>query len=318
MSRVDVPSSLVQMDVSLPRAGTVSGNMPAWRDYLTLTKPRLNWLVLFATAAGFVLAVGPSGDWGAPWGLAHCLIGMLFCAAGGSVLNQWIERDVDRLMARTANRPLPAGRMDPKNALRFGAVLTVVGVVYLAVAVNALAALLAFATILSYTLLYTPMKRISSTSTLIGAVPGALPIVIGWVAARGTIDPGAWSLFLIVLVWQMPHFLAIAWFYREQYAAAGLPVLPVVDSPDGRRTFGAILTWSIILVPVALRPTMIGLAGPTYLVVALLLSLIHIALSLHLIHDRTRQAARKLFLWSVIHLPILFIVLIGDLLLLRS
>lgn len=282
-----------------------------WRDHVELTKPRLNTLVLITTAVGFAVGVG-SRPLESVAVLGHSLMGTALCAGAGSVLNQWFERDTDRLMARTAKRPLPDRRMAPSAALRFGALLAVAGVAQLAwLAQRPLAALIAFATLITYALIYTPMKRVSSTATLIGAVPGALPPLIGFAAATGTVDARGLTLFLIMFIWQMPHFLAIAWFYRDEYALAGIPVMPVTD-PTGAKTSASVLSWSAVLLPATLLPGVLGMVGPVYWLVALLLGLAQLYVAARVAIERTQQAARRLFFFTITYLPVLLGVMVVD------
>lgn len=283
----------------------------AWRDHVELTKPRLNTLVLITTAVGFAMGVG-SRPLESVAVLGHSLMGTALCAGAGSVLNQWFERDTDRLMARTAKRPLPDRRMAPSAALRFGALLAVAGVAQLAwLAQRPLAALIAFSTLITYALIYTPMKRVSSTATLIGAVPGALPPLIGFAAATGTVDARGLTLFLIMFIWQMPHFLAIAWFYRDEYALAGIPVMPVTD-PTGAKTSASVLSWSAVLLPATLLPGVLGMVGPIYWLVALLLGLAQLYVAARVAIERTQQAARRLFFFTITYLPVLLGVMVVD------
>ena len=291
--------------------GAHDGAVPAWRDYIELTKPRLNSLVLVTTAVGFAMGVGtrPFESIMLP---LHTLMGTALCAGAGSVLNQWLERDTDRLMHRTAKRPLADRRLSPSAALRFGALLAVLGVAQLTwLAGRPLAALIAFATLITYALVYTPMKRVSSTATLIGAVPGALPPLIGWAAATGSVDARGWTLFLFMFVWQLPHFLAIAWFYRDEYALAGIPVMSVND-PTGARTGASMLSWSAILIPVTLLPGVLGMVGPIYLLVALLLGIVQLALAGQSAVKRTPASARRLFFFTIIYLPVVLGVMVLD------
>jgi len=277
-------------------------------DFVTLAKPRLNLLVLFTTAAGLYLA-SPEGV-AAPV-LLHTLMGTALVAGGAAALNQVWERDTDALMRRTRTRPVASGRLRPSEGLWFGIGLSTVGLVELAMGVNLLTAAVAALTLSSYVLVYTPLKRRSSLATLVGAVPGALPPVIGWVAATDTLTLPALVLFGIVFFWQMPHFLAIAWLYRDDYAAAGIPLLPVLE-PDGRRTGRQALLYSAALWPVSLMPTLVGLASGFYIVVATVLGLALIALSARFARDRSNTAARRLFLFSITYLPLLWGALVAD------
>ena len=277
-------------------------------DFVTLAKPRLNLLVVFTTAAGLYLA-SPSGV--ALSVLLHTLMGTALIAAGAAALNQVWERDTDALMRRTRTRPIASGRLRPSQGLLFGLALSTAGLIELAVKVNLISSVMAAVTLGSYVLVYTPLKRRTSLATLVGAVPGALPPVIGWVAATGSLSLPALVLFGISFFWQMPHFLAIAWLYRDEYAAAGIPLLPVLE-PDGRRTGQQALLYSAALWPVSLLPPLVGLAGGLYLVVATVLGLTLIALSASFARDRSTVAARRLFLFSITYLPLLWGTLVAD------
>jgi protoheme IX farnesyltransferase len=277
-------------------------------DFVTLAKPRLNLLVVFTTAAGLYLA-SPNGV--ALSVLLHTLIGTALIAGGAAALNQVWERDTDALMRRTRTRPIASGRLRPSQGLLFGLVLSTAGLIELAVGVNLISAGMAALTLGSYVLVYTPLKRRTSLATLVGAVPGALPPVIGWVAATGSLSLPALVLFGISFFWQMPHFLAIAWLYRDEYAAAGIPLMPVIE-PDGRRTGRQALLYSAALWPVSLLPPLVGLAGGLYLVVATVLGLTLIALSANFARDRSTVAARRLFLFSITYLPLLWGTLVAD------
>ena len=277
-------------------------------DFVTLAKPRLNLLVLVTTAAGLYLA---SPDGVATPVLLHTLLGSALVAGGASALNQVWERDTDALMRRTRARPIASGRLRASEGMWFGLGLSATGLVELALGVNLISAAVAVFTLGSYVLVYTPLKRRSSLATLVGAIPGALPPVIGWVAATGTLTLPALVLFGIVFFWQMPHFLAIAWLHREDYAAAGIPLLPVLE-PDGRRTGRQALLYSAALWPVSLMPSLVGLAGGFYVFVATVLGLTLIGLSARFARDRSTPAARQLFLSSIIYLPLLWGALIAD------
>ena len=277
-------------------------------DFLALTKPRLNLLVLITTLAGLYLAV-PAGV--SPLTLLHTIIGTALVAGGAAALNQVLERETDGLMRRTMRRPLPDGRIRVSEGLRFGLLLSALGLVQLALGVNVISALVAGLTLASYLLLYTPMKRRTWLSTLIGAFPGALPPVIGWTAATGRVSIAAVVLFAIVFFWQMPHFLAIAWLYREDYARARIPLLPVLE-PDGRSTGRQALLYAVVLVPVSLAPALVDLAGPGYVAVALVLGTALVALSARFARERSTIAARRLFLASIVYLPLLWGALVVD------
>lgn len=277
-------------------------------DWLVLAKARIVALVLVTTAAGFLL--GSHGEVDLPRLLAT-LVGTALAAAGAGALNQVVERRADALMRRTASRPVAAGRIAPGPGLAFGLALGAGGVVWLALLVNFLTAALALATIVLYLGAYTPLKRFTALNTLVGAVPGAIPPVMGWTAAAGSIDPGAWALFGILYLWQLPHFLAIAWIYREDYARAGFPMLPVVD-PGGDATARQVALATVALLPVSLLPTALGLAGPVYFFGALALGVGFAACAFALAFRRRRSAARRLLLASVTYLPILLALLVLD------
>ena len=280
----------------------------AWSDYLELTKPRLNLLVVITTWAGYYL--GMRDD--APLALMlHTVVGTTLVAGGASVLNQVWEKDTDRLMRRTRRRPLPDARLQPGPALWFGVVLTLVGLAELWFLANPLAAMVAVATVLSYVIVYTPMKLKSSLSTIVGAVPGALPPLIGWAAATDTLSLGGWVLFGIVFLWQMPHFLAIAWMHRDDYAQAGMPLLPVLE-PSGYSTGRQALLYAAATIPVSLLPTLIGLAGPRYLITAIVLGAVVLWLSFEFAATRTHVTARRLFFATIIYLPLLWGALVAD------
>jgi len=277
-------------------------------DFLTLTKPRLNLLVLLTTFAGMYLAA-PHGV--APLTLLHTLIGTALVAGGASALNQVWERETDGLMRRTRTRPVPDGRLQPGESTRFGIVLSLVGLAQLAIGVNLESAAVAALTLGSYVFLYTPLKRRTWLSTLVGAFPGALPPIIGWAAATDEISLAAITLFAIVFFWQIPHFLAIAWLYREDYARAGLPLLPVIE-PDGRSTGRQAFAFAAGLLPVSIAPAFFGLAGPVYVTAAVILGVALLGLSAQFARERSTGSARRLFLASIIYLPVLWAVLVAD------
>jgi len=277
-------------------------------DWLVLAKARITALVLVTTAAGYVLGSRATIDFSR---LGLTLVGTALAAAGAGALNQVAERRPDALMRRTASRPVAAGRIEPLTGLAFGLAVGSAGVLWLAFLVNPLTGVLALVTIGLYIGVYTPLKRRTSLNTLVGAVPGAIPPVMGWTAARGTIDPGAWALFAILFLWQVPHFLAIAWMYREDYARAGFPMLPVVD-PGGEWTGRQAVLATAALLPVSLLPTFLGLTGALYFFGALALTLAFAAFALGLALSRRRVAARRLLLASVTYLPILLALLVLD------
>ena len=277
-------------------------------DLLELTKPRIVSLVLITTSVGFYLGSVGLLDYGL---LLHTLLGTALAAGGTLALNQLIEHEDDAKMERTRTRPLPAGRLQPRDALIFGSLITAGGLLYLAGMVNVLSAVVTAAIVASYLFAYTPLKKKTSLCTFVGAIPGALPPVIGWAAVRGSVDIEAWILFAIMFLWQMPHSLAIAWLYREDYGRAGFQLLPVVN-PDGRSTGRQVLNNSLALLAVGLLPTLIGLAGQFYFCIALLLGGMFLWYSLRLAVLRSRQAARHLLFASLIYLPILLAVMAFD------
>ena len=277
-------------------------------DFVALTKPRLNLLVLLTTVAGLYLA-SPNG---VPLALAvHTLIGTALVAGGAAALNQVWERETDRRMRRTSGRPLPRGRLGVTEGTWFGVLLAVAGLVELALGATLAAAAVAAVTLISYVLVYTPLKTRTSLATIVGAVPGALPPVIGWAAATGDITLPAIVLFGIVFFWQMPHFLAIAWMYKDDYKNAGIPLLPVVE-PDGRRTGRQALLYTAALWPVSLLPALVGLAGAPYSAIATSLGIVFIWLSMVFARDRSHESARQLFLFSITYLPLLLGALVAD------
>ena len=274
--------------------------------YLELTKPRITFLIVLTSAAGFALASGARIDYP---GLLRAMLGIALLSSGIATINQYMERDLDALMRRTANRPLPSGKLLPWEALAFGVSLIVLAQVYLAVLVNPLTALLGLTVIAGYLFGYTPLKTRTSLSTMVGAFPGAVPPLIGWAAARGTIGLEAWVLFAILFLWQFPHFLAIAWMYREDYSRAGILMLPVVE-PDGRVTAQQIVVYTVLLLPVSLIPAVLGISGRVYLYGAIVLGLLFLYSSVRAALSKSRQEARRLLLASVIYLPLLFILMV--------
>jgi len=270
--------------------------------YAELTKPRITFLVVLTAAAGFCMGSASGVDYAR---LLNMSIGIALLSSGLATLNQYIERDLDRLMRRTQARPLPTGRLLPAEAAGFGILLSVVAIAYLAILINPLSALLGVATFASYLFVYTLLKTRTTLSTVLGAFPGAMPPLIGWVAASGSVTVEAWILFAILFLWQFPHFLAIAWMYRDDYARAGIKMLPVVE-PDGKVTGQQIISYTLLLVPVSLLPAMTGLAGSVYLVGASILGLVFLYFSARAALVRTTMQARQLLLASVFYLPILF------------
>lgn len=277
-------------------------------DFLTLTKLRVNLLVVATALAGYYMAAGNEGTLVT---LVAAVVGTACVAGGAAALNQIYERDTDALMMRTRHRPVAAGRLHVAEATALAFTLIVAGLLQLALGANLVAAGVAFVTVVCYALLYTPLKRRTSFATVLGAVPGALPPVIGWAAARGTLDPGAWLLFVIVFLWQLPHFLAIAWLYRDDYARAGFPMLPVVE-PDGGSTARQSIAYAAALVPASLSTTALGLTGRTYFAGALAAGLIFLALTVWFGLRRTPIAARIVFVASIFYLPLLWILMVAD------
>jgi protoheme IX farnesyltransferase len=276
--------------------------------YWELTKPRITFLIVLTAAAGFCLGSPGRVDYRL---MAISMLGIGLLASGVSTLNQYMERDLDALMRRTAMRPLPTGQLAPYEALAFGVALIVLAEIYLALLVNPLSALLGLSVIFGYLLVYTPLKTRTTLSTAAGAFPGAVPPLIGWTAARGGMDVTAWVLFAILFLWQFPHFLAIAWMYREDYGRAGIRMLPVVE-PDGRVTGQQIIAYTIMLLPVSLLPTLLGVSGRIYFYGALVLGLLFLASSVRAALSKSNQHARQLLLASVIYLPLLFGLMVLD------
>jgi protoheme IX farnesyltransferase len=276
--------------------------------YVELTKPRITFLIVLTSAAGFCLASSNGVNYLA---LLSSMLGIAFLSSGIATLNQYIERDLDGLMRRTADRPLPSGKLLPVEALWFGIALTVGAEVYLAAFVNPLTAVLGLIVIAGYLFGYTPLKTRSTLSTLVGAFPGAVPPLIGWTAARADLSVEAFVLFAILFLWQFPHFLAIAWMYREDYSRAGILMLPVVE-PDGRITAQQIVVYTLMLLPVSLLPAALGLSGKLYFYGAVVLGLLFLYSSVRAAFSRSRQQARRLLLASVIYLPLLFILMVFD------
>lgn len=278
-------------------------------DFFELTKPRIVFMVLITALVGYY-----AGSAGLPnyIRLLQMLFGTALAAAGTLTLNQFLERDIDGIMDRTKRRPLPDARVQPQDALWFGILLTLAGLSYLALSVNLLSALVASAITISYLLIYTPMKRYSALCLPVGAVPGALPPVIGWVAARGDLSVDAWVLFAIMFLWQIPHTLAIAYLYREDFAKAGIQFLPVVD-PDGASTNRQVLLHCGALWVVSFLPTLIGISGSTYFIAAFFLGAAFLLSGVKLVLTPTRSSARRLLFASLIYLPMLLLVMAWDL-----
>jgi heme o synthase len=274
--------------------------------YVELTKPRITSLIVLTSAAGF--AVGSRGAINYV-ALLQAMIGIALLSSGIATLNQFMERDLDGLMRRTAGRPLPTGRLLPFEALWFGVFVTAIAEVYLAAFANVLTALLGLAIVAGYLFVYTPLKTRTTLSTALGAFPGAMPPLVGWAAARGEIGVTAWVLFAILFLWQFPHFLSIAWMYREDYGRAGIRMLPVVE-PDGRVTAQQIVLYTLMLLPVSLLPTLMGITGRIYLVAAGVFGLMFLWTAVRAALSKSNQHARQLLLASVLYLPLLFGVMV--------
>ena len=278
-------------------------------DYIALTKPRISLLVLFTVGAGVLFAAGAEVSFVL---LFHAVFGTALVASGASALNQWLEQHTDARMRRTQNRPLPAGRLTPTEVFLFGIVLGVGGTAYLALSLpSPLAAGVAALTFVLYVAVYTPLKRITTLNTLVGAVPGALPPVIGWCSVRGEFNSEALALFVILFLWQVPHFLAIAWMYRDEYARAGLCMLPGVD-PDGRITAMQMRLYCLALMAGALMPVFLGSGGPIYVLGSLALGWYFLRPTLTFGRDRSTASARRVLRASLVYLPGLLLVLLLD------
>jgi protoheme IX farnesyltransferase len=276
--------------------------------YLALTKPDVSFLVVLTTLAGFYLGSRGPLD---VLRMAQTVFGTTLVAAGTSALNHFIERASDAHMRRTASRPLPTGQLRPRDAAIFGGALVAIGAIYLALVAGPLASSLGLFTAVSYLCLYTPLKKRTTLATAVGAIPGAMPPLIGWVAARGSLSKEAWLLFAIMVLWQFPHFMAIAWMYREDYARAGIRMLPTVD-PKGTRTFRQIIGCAIVLLPVSLLMTLMGLTGILYFFGAVILGFALIQLCLWASASRTNVRAKWLMHATVLHLPLLLGLMMFD------
>ena len=291
------------------KTGAVAITAPRSRlaDFVALTKPRLNSLVVATTGVGYLAGRTEGFD---PVVFAHTTIGAALVAGGAAALNQIAERDLDERMLRTRDRPIPAGRLHPTDATWFAVLLAVAGLAQLAFGANLTAAVVAFATLVSYAGIYTPSKRSTHWAVLVGAVPGALPVVIGW-AAAGPLSADAWALFALAFVWQLPHFLALTWLYRVDFARAGLPLLSVSD-PSGRRTARHLLVYTVLLLPVSLTPAWLGLAGLGYAAGATILTTGLLVLATRFAADRSTNRARVLFRATLLYLPLVWGLLLVD------
>jgi protoheme IX farnesyltransferase len=279
-----------------------------WADYLALTKPRVAVLVLFTVGAGVLLASAPSVPLAV---LFHAVFGTALVAAGASALNQWLERHSDACMMRTRDRPLPAGRLQPFEVLTFGSLLGIAGTVYLLLTLPPCAGIVAAGTFICYVAIYTPLKSRTTLNTLVGAVPGAMPPVIGWCSVEGRVTVGAMTLFVILFLWQVPHFLAIAWMYRDEYTRAKLRMLPVID-PEGRFTSRQMVLYCLALIPASLGPVLLDSAGVLYSVGAILLGLYFLGHALVFQAERSVSQARKVLRVSLLYLPGLLLLLLLD------
>jgi len=278
------------------------------KHYIALTKPRITWLILMSTGMGYFFGLTGAIH---VWALLHTILGTGLIASGTAALNQWYERDADARMRRTDQRPLPAGQRAPRNAFLFGFALSVLGFVELGLGVNWLSAGLGLFTLVTYLGIYTPLKQISPVSTTLGAIPGAMPPLIGFAAASGTLTAEAWVLYAILFVWQFPHFYAIAWMYREDYERAGIKMLPVVE-PDGDSTVRQMLFFSALLIPVSLAPRYLDMTGNFYVAGTLAAGVAFVAACVRMSKDRTILKARSVLLVSVIYLPVLYGLLLLD------
>lgn len=276
--------------------------------FVELTKPRIAFMLVLTSAAGFYL--GNRGTFDLLL-FANAMIGIALLAFGVATLNQWLEKRTDAMMDRTANRPLPSGKVSNVEALIFGSILCIGAEAYLFFLVNPLTALLGLSVIVGYVLLYTPLKTRTSASTAIGAIPGAMPPLMGWTASANEITLGAWALFAFLFLWQFPHFLAIAWMYKDQYAKAGILMLPVVE-PSGRITARQIVLFAIMMVPISLAPFFLGFAGWVFLIVGVILGGWFLVESIRTARAKTPEMARRLLLVSVLYLPVMFAVMVLD------
>lgn len=293
---------------STPIVESSSGDKALFAVICDLVKARLTFLVLLTTLVGFYLGSRGAVDF---WLMFHALAGTALLACGAAALNQLWEREHDALMRRTADRPLPSGRLRPDTVLILGGAASMSGLVYLALAVNLLTSVLGAATLGSYVFVYTPLKRVTWLNTAVGAVPGALPPLMGWTAARGELTGEGWALFAILFFWQIPHFLAIAWMYREEYEKAGFVMLPSVD-PDGSRTGRQAVSHTLGLLTVSLLPFLFRITGTIYLAGALVLGTAFVFYAVQFSRDLTRPRARQLFFLSIVYLPLLLGLMVFD------
>ena len=280
----------------------------AFAVFCDLVKARLTALVLITTLVGFYAGSSSPVNY---WKMLHALLGTALLACGASALNQLLERKLDARMRRTEDRPLPSGRLTPDTVLMIGVGLSIVGLLDLTLFVNKLTGALGAATLASYLFIYTPLKRITTLNTLVGAIPGALPPLMGWTSATGEISAAGWSLFAILFLWQLPHFMAIAWLYREDYARAGFKMLPIID-PDGRKTAAQAVCHALGLIPVSFFPSLLGITGVVYFAAALLLGAAFLFFAIQFSRHLTAERARHLFVASIVYLPVLLGILVLD------
>ena len=279
--------------------------------YLELTKPRIALMVLVTAALGYYVGVAFTGHFPGWLPFFLAMLGTGMAGAGASALNQYIERDIDALMDRTRERPLPTGAISPQSALYFGVVLALAGCFLLLFGINLLTAFLTLQSTFLYVLVYTPMKRLTWLNTSVGAIPGAMPPLIGWAAATGTLHAGAWVLFAVLYIWQHPHFFAIAWMYRDDYKRGGLKMLPVVK-PDGKNMFLQVMAFSLVLIPVSILPAVIGPSGWVYSIGALLLGLAMLVCAAAFTLQQTYASAKRVLRVSLIYLPALLLLILAD------
>ena len=293
------------VELAAPEALSLRGRLSAFAE---LTKPRIAFMLVLSAAAGFYM--GNSGTFDVPL-FANAMIGIALLAFGVATLNQFVERRTDAFMERTAGRPLPTGKVTPSEALVFGVLQCLVAELYLYFLVNPITALLGVTVIVGYVLMYTPLKPVTSASTAIGAIPGAMPPLMGWTSAANEITLGAWILFVFLFLWQFPHFFAIAWMYKDQYANAGIKMLPVVD-PDGRITARQIVMFSIMMVAVSVAPFFFGLTGWVFPLITSLLGIWFMGHSIRAAKAKNPEISRKLLMASVIYLPLVFLAMVLD------
>lgn len=309
MNLIDVPTAPLRAPLPVADTATAARSVSRLADWNRLCKPKIGLMVLLTVAVGFSIAAGSSPDWLL---LLHTLLGTFLVASAASLLNQVLERDTDARMDRTKDRPLPAGRLSVDTVRTTGVLGACAGLAYLALAVNPVAAAVTGAVFLCYVFVYTPMKRRTAWNTFVGAIPGALPPVIGFAACTGTIPPAAWTLFGILFLWQFPHFWAIAWLYRADYAKAGLVMLPNVDPEEGGMTGRLMFKTGLLLLIVSLLPTLTGLAGIRYFFGALVLGLTFLAFILRFWWHPSRPLARQTLWASLVYLPLVYLLLVAD------